>query len=283
MKEYKTIMLNRLHKLELVRKAHLFLMAFALLAALSGHAQTVPHYIYIPQYHYIPSGSGTPWTGQSAVALYAGTGAFNQPINIEAIPSTYRAHLPFTASIRYALERNLGKHFIWGWRSEHTFYHYGYDYEDDGNKYSGLTPNGTPIAGHNIESSISSWFLAVDWSMALGYTVNRSLTVSLSAGLSIGILGNSHTTDRYVNRTNGLIDDKTDGNNISFFEYPAWVFHAEVQYFFYKSYFVSLDAKARIGFLRDRLYNDTDCTNHYSILLGVGYKAFNKKSNLSND
>lgn len=252
----------------------------ALLLSLSAFAQSTPHYVYIPQYHYVPSTAGAPWDGHSLISLQMGSGFFSKP-NFTVEPVSYSPHLPFIASIRYAGEKNFARSFFWGWNSDLSFTRLQYDYTYDGDVNQTTSRNGVSSLGCDLVNKVSSWTLSLSESLSLGLSITRQLDIAVAAGVGLSALsGGSYTTD-YVNRASATILDVEESMSKSLFDFFSFniLLHGQVRYFFSDNFFLSVEGQARLTSSSSE-YESPRTLNQYCFLLGVGYKAFRKKSAL---
>jgi hypothetical protein len=265
-------------------KKTLLTAALMLLLALVAQSQTVPHYVYIPQYYPVPSGPLEPWRGHSLLALYAGTGFFSQPSSDSFSTTYYSALTPFNIAFRYSGEKDFSKKFFWGWLSEMSYYRYGYDYTCDGDSVVYHITESLTSVGHDVEQTEKLWTFSVEEGVLLGFNINRALSVHLTASLYFDVVSGHYSHIRYVNRTTGLVsgEGENDDFDASLFSTFGFTFRAEMRYFFSGPYFVSLAAKARLS-AHSSSFDDPLGVNHYSLMLGVGYRAFYKKSTLADD
>lgn len=265
-------------------KKVLFAVALMLLLASTGRSQTVPHYIYIPQYIHVPSGPAKPWEGHSLLSLYAGTGSFSRPDDGPYHVSDYSPRTPFAIGIRYAGEKDFAKVFFWGWYGGMDYHRFGYNFTYDGQYPTFSFPDHTTSAGHDVLTDRTAWDFSVEEGIVIGGNISRSLSLNLSAGLFIDLLGGETTRRTFVNRTTGLVTYEYENRELasSLFSFIGFSLRTELRYFFSGPCFVSLAASTRLS-IRSHSFEEVLGVNHYSLLLGVGYKAFNKKSSLTDD
>lgn len=265
-------------------KKVLFAVALLLLLASTGRSQTVPHYIYVPQYIHVPSGPSKPWVGHSILSLHAGTGFFTRPDDGPYTVSDYSASAPFALSLRYSAEKDFAKTFYWGWYSGMNFYRYGLRFTYDGQSPLFYFPDNTSSAGHDVKSDRTIWAFSIEEGIVAGCSFTRALSLNLSAGLFLDLLSGDKNSLTYVNRTTGLVAYQCEDNgaSASFKSLLGFSLRTELRYFVSGPCFVSLAVAARLrvhpGTLEDPLG-----TNQYAFMLGVGYKAFNKKSSFTDD
>lgn len=251
----------------------------ALLLSLSALAQSTPHYVYIPQYHHVPSASSAPWDGHSLISLQMGSGFYSKP-TFAVEPESYNPHLPFVASLRYAGEKNFSGSFFWGWNSDLSFTRLQYDYTYDGDVYQITSRNGVSSLGCDLVNKVSSWTLFLDESLSLGLNITRRLDAAVAAGVGMSFLsGGSYTTD-YVNRASATtLDVEKINPNSGIFDFFSFcvLLRGKVRYFFSDNFFLSVEGQARFT-SHSSDYESPRTLNQYCFLLGVGYKAFKKKS-----
>lgn len=250
----------------------------ALLLSLSALAQSTPHYVYIPQYHHVPSASSAPWDGHSLISLQMGSGFYSKP-TFAVEPESYNPHLPFVASLCYAGEKNFSGSFFWGWNTDLSFARLRYDYTYDGDVYQRTSRNGVSSLGCDLVNKVSCWTLFLDESLSLGFSITHQLDIAVAAGVGLSFLsGGSYTTD-YVNRASATVLDVGKASPSSLFDFFSFsgLLRGKVRYFFSDNFFLSVEGQARFT-SRSSEYESPRTLNQYCFLLGVGYKAFRKKS-----
>lgn len=257
-----------------------------LLLAFAARSQTVPHYVYIPQYHYIPTGggSGTSWQGHSLLSLYAGSGLFSQPnIGVRGA-SDYSAHVPLSVALRYATEADKGKHLFLGWFSEIGYYRFGYDYTYDGSAVVSHFSDGGTSVGYDVRNTRNVWSLSLEEDFVVGCNINRAFSITLSAGIYADLLAGSTLVKDFVSRDNGASTYRDEDNSLAgtLFSSVGFALRSEMRYFFSGPYFASLTANVYLP-AHSRESDSPLGVNRYSLMLGVGYKAFNKKSAFIDD